>query len=319
LIKFLESYVQNTPALRDAIGILKLLALGAHQVRSRLRIAFFFFLCPDFSVQYDLCSPSWLEFLPEARGGNRKSPVAYLGGRSLAPPPLAPPAILSFLVLANKHAENADFSNARPSSSTFVIESNDWENEWERCLSLGQTAFEKSLSGAFTPGSIQGVWEGMFTVRINLFSSLEFNASVFFTQYTEFTVYAALLSGAPPPALQKCLVAHHRQTWKLREYHFSIPGSVAPNPGSVTDLSAVEPLSAGDPLNAYFPVKTRIFERPNGIEVHDPGRADPLFYENATCYDIFTADKYDNSTMKTSVQDVIILGEVSECVFYCLP
>lgn len=78
-----------------------------------------------------------------------------------------------------------------------------------------------------------------------------------------------------------------------------------------TELPSVEPLSAGDPLNAYFPAKTRISDRPNGIEVYDPRRAGSLFYEKAACYDDSPIDGKDGGSMQRSVQDVIILGEVS--------
>jgi hypothetical protein len=47
---------------------------------------------------------------------------------------------------------------------TFNRQGVDWHNEWERCLSLGQTSIHNYPSRAFTPGSVQGVWEGIFTV-----------------------------------------------------------------------------------------------------------------------------------------------------------
>jgi len=52
---------------------------------------------------------------------------------------------------------------------TFSRQGVDWDNEWERCLSLGRTGFHEYLSNAFTPGSIEGVWEGTFTVRRSYF------------------------------------------------------------------------------------------------------------------------------------------------------
>jgi hypothetical protein len=52
-----------------------------------------------------------------------------------------------------------------PGALTFNRQDAEWDTEWERCLSLGQASFGNYLSGAFTPGSIQGIWEGIFTVR----------------------------------------------------------------------------------------------------------------------------------------------------------
>jgi len=81
------------------------------------------------------------------------------------------PAILSFLMLVNKPQyimPTLDFAKWS-STFTFSWQGVDWVNEWKRCLGLGQTCFHEYLSGAFTPGSIQGVWEGTFTVRSRIY------------------------------------------------------------------------------------------------------------------------------------------------------
>jgi hypothetical protein len=105
--------------------------------------------------------------MPKAQNGYSSPPHIYSETQKLIPPPLALPAILSFLTLVNKLPyimPTLDFTKWS-STFTFSRQGVDWDNEWERCLSLGQTSFPEYLSGAFTPGSIQGVWEGTFTVR----------------------------------------------------------------------------------------------------------------------------------------------------------
>lgn len=155
--------------------------------------------------------------------------------------------------------------------------------------------------------SIEGVWEGLFTVRI-VTSSIFAPWLIHNFQYTEFTAYAALLSGAPPVILQKSLVVRHRQTWKLREHHLLAAGSSSSssNTDLGIDLTATSsintdsPLSAGDPLRSYFPAGTHIKEDKRGLEVQEPGK-EPLRYRRSS------HDGYDK---KTCVQDIIITGEV---------
>jgi hypothetical protein len=53
-----------------------------------------------------------------------------------------------------------------PSDST---ESHEWECEWGRCISLGRVKFDKIFADSFRPGSLEGVWEGLFTVRTSYF------------------------------------------------------------------------------------------------------------------------------------------------------
>ena len=108
------------------------------------------------------------------------------------------------------------------------------------------------------------------------------------------------MSGAPPSTLRNSLVAQHRQTWKLREYHLL----------SGAGLNG-EPLSAGSPLRAHLPDVMKLHEGPDGIEIQESERNETLFYHKAkqTAGD----DRYGSI-----VQDVIILGEVSalsSCIF----
>ncbi|KAF8999854.1 hypothetical protein BDQ17DRAFT_1360555, partial [Cyathus striatus] len=143
------------------------------------------------------------------------------------PPPLATPAILSFLTLVNKLSQSVTTAVPLPPSDGPVLSdpTSEWSCEMYRCLSLGSGKFSKFLTKSFKPGSLEGVWEGLFT-------------------YTEFTAYAALLAGAPPPVLQKSMVL----------------------------------LGAGDPLRSYFPTGTQITEHRDGIEVREPGSCEPIRY-----------------------------------------
>jgi hypothetical protein len=130
-------------------------------------------------------------------------------------------------------------------------------------------------------------------------------------QYTEFTAYAALLQGAPPPILQKSVIVRHRQTWKLREHHFVVGTEPVPSP--VDDAPPdVHPLSAGDPLRAYFPTGTQIIESRDGVEVRDPNRPTELrYYRSALGPNIPAKDKHDDDcSPQVQVQDIIITGEV---------
>ncbi|EIM88647.1 uncharacterized protein STEHIDRAFT_109023 [Stereum hirsutum FP-91666 SS1] len=132
----------------------------------------------------------------------------------------------------------------------------------------------------FQLGSLEGVWEGLFT-------------------YTEYTVYAVLLSGAPPPTLLRALVARHQQTWKLREYHLLSPEVPNGNSGTTTTTTNNNnntnntntntqnvpdqycPLSMGDPLTAYLPMGVDISVVGGGqerLEVREPGRRETLVY-----------------------------------------
>lgn len=143
------------------------MALGAHHVRGIYGDCYESVLI---SMQYNLCSPSWTEFLPKTPVKRPDRPLLYLEPQNLTVPPLASAAILSFLTLNNKYPVQADgISLTGPfnASGVFSIsrESQEWGGEWQRCLSLGQADYDRTLCGAFAPGSIEGVWEGIFTVR----------------------------------------------------------------------------------------------------------------------------------------------------------
>lgn len=125
-------------------------------------------------------------------------------------------------------------------------------------------------------------------------------------QYTEFTAYAALLTGAPPPTLQKSMVVRHRQTWKLREHHLVVSDPCSDS-GIDVDIDSIDPLPGGDPLRSYFPTGTQIMEHRDGIEVQDVNCKNVLRYQRAP---IPGRQPIDDDDYISCVQDVIITGEV---------
>ncbi|RDB17639.1 hypothetical protein Hypma_001088 [Hypsizygus marmoreus] len=258
----------------NALDLLKTFALAAHK--------------------YDLTNPSWDRFLPAPRYPQPKPVTYYDQPCIISPPPLATPAILAFLTLVNKLAEGVGYSTPLPPSHPSAIvpivrHQLEWECEWERCLSLGQPEYDKFLTAAFRPGSIEGVWEGLFT-------------------YTEFTAYAALLAGGLPPIIQKSMVVRHRQTWKLREHHLlaSDPSRSDSDSGIELDSDNTDPLPAGDPLRSYFPTGTQIREKSDGIEVWVPNSGDVLHYQRAPRLNSGVCGEERKASV---VQDIIITGE----------
>ncbi|KAF4586280.1 hypothetical protein EYR38_010555 [Pleurotus pulmonarius] len=256
----------------DVVNTLKIFALGAHQ--------------------YQLTSPSWVDFVPDSHQSRSNKTMHYLGSLPLLPAPLAAPAILAFLTLVNKVLGSPTTMSysviTSPSLSGIPSKSLEWECEWGRCLSLGHGEYDRFLTASYKPGSIEGIWEGMFT-------------------YTEFTAYAALLSGAPPPVLQKSMVVRHRQTWKLREYHLLSAESSSFSSGIYVDADNIHPLPAGDPLKSYFPTGTHISEHSGIIEVREPHSQDVVVYRRATS--VATDGNNQSACGTPCVLDVIITGE----------
>ena len=91
--------------------------------------------------------------------------------------------------------------------------------------------------------------------------------------------------------INHCSVAHHRQTWKLREYY------LAEHQELTGEKS--RPLGSGDPLKAHFPTGTRLQELSDSVAIREPGK-DAVHYWRAS------HAKPDGHT----VMDIVILGEV---------
>ena len=121
-----------------------------------------------------VCRPAWADFVPDHTVGRYAAPPAYAEYPSLSPPPLAAPAILSYLTLDPRSPTNADalhpLSPLVPSSVPSVRVSSEWDCEWERCKRLAghESSTPESPIGTFKPGSMEGIWEGLFTVSISL-------------------------------------------------------------------------------------------------------------------------------------------------------
>lgn len=129
-------------------------------------------------MQYNLCRPTWVAFLPTAHTGSSVSTVDHYSDKLvLTPAPLAAPAILAYLSLANHQLTMSSNSftpvtplalPSSPSPTGLVSPSEKWDYEWLRCLTLGTDPYPTTHARAFKPGSLQGVWEGMFTVSAPL-------------------------------------------------------------------------------------------------------------------------------------------------------
>ncbi|KAH9001893.1 hypothetical protein EDB86DRAFT_3063635 [Lactarius hatsudake] len=252
--------------LSNATTILKLLALGAHE--------------------YPVCRPAWADFVPDHTVGRCALPPAYAEYPSLSPPPLAAPAVLSYLSLAPRSSTNVDalhpLSPHVPSSVPPPERvSSEWDCEWERCKRLAGNESPTPES----PYCMEGIWEGLFT-------------------YTEFTAYARLLSGAPPPTLNNSLVARHQQTWRLHEYHLLLPEGLD---SAATKVALANPrywpLSPGDPLRAYLPHGLAIEHERSGIRVREPGNVADTFYCQCPAQEDITPE------YAKRVREILIAGE----------
>lgn len=121
--------------------------------------------------QYNLTTAPWAEFFPERQPPAPGTVTHYSQIIRAAPPPLAAPAILSFLAFTNRATSFTDnnlvyTSLVTPSNSSSVSSlSWEWESEWARCIASGKSNPTSAPSGSFRPGSIDGVWEGVFVVR----------------------------------------------------------------------------------------------------------------------------------------------------------
>ncbi|KAI6037966.1 hypothetical protein EDC04DRAFT_3141777 [Pisolithus marmoratus] len=220
---------------------------------------------------YAICEPSWAEFTLES-SVTASDLTHFSETYFLAPPTLAPAAILAYFTLALWLPSRGVTNQLPQAPSSLPLnsrKSEDWDADWQRCINLAQSSTLLALS--YIPGSIEGVWEGPFT-------------------YTDFDVYSSLLSGGPPSVLRDCQVAQHRQTWKLREYHLL---------GSQESLDKVQRLGLGDALRAFFPSGVRLREYSESLEVYVPGMEEAIHYQRSL----------HSKALEQSVGDIIVIGE----------
>lgn len=117
------------------------------------------------------------------------------------------------------------------------------------------------------------------------------------TQYTEFTSYAALLSGAPPSVLQRSLVAQHRQTIKLLEWH------LLEEEEPVTPRT-VRPLVPGNPCRGHVPDSLHVHEAGDTLELSEFGGNEPLVYHSLSAI--------KQQGLKGKVRDIFLTGQASK-------
>ena len=101
--------------------------------------------------------------------------------------------------------------------------------------------------------------------------------------------------------LQKSLVAQHRQTVKLREWHFLAP---APDESTPPGEGA-RPLGPGNPSRGYVPDSIEIHEHSDRLELLLPGQKRPVVYRP------WASVKKQGAQER--VQDVFLTGEVRPC------
>ncbi|PCH43130.1 hypothetical protein WOLCODRAFT_164259 [Wolfiporia cocos MD-104 SS10] len=261
-----DEYGRDDPTFRDAVTAFKIIALGAHE--------------------YHLCIPPWQHFA--FSNPPPFTPVVHFGATlHLVPPPPAAPAFLAYMALVSKLTVALDTISymKRPDlgvpSMSAMTDAREWDAEWGRAVGPGDVAAcAPGPAPAFIPGSLEGSWEGLFT-------------------YTDFTAYAALLSGGKPSVLEQSLVAQHSQLWRLREHHLYASDD---EDGDGEGGSVVDPLSPGNPLRGYLPLHTEVNERPEGLEVSEPGKS-AVFYESWA-----KARKLVDGKSRR-VRDTIIIGE----------
>jgi hypothetical protein len=221
----------------------------------------------------------------------------------LCTPPLVAPAILSYFALLNSQPDAHVIPNLlgmddplRPALPTLKKEERD--AEWMRIQSLGRTLLYPQNSDvpqaglACKPGSIAGVWEGMFI-------------------YTEFHMFTAVGVGAPPNFLERSGIAQHRQTWRLQEHHLLRPRNASttspPTRAAFVARSSTE-VDTHSALSGYFVAQTRLLQSSSSrltLEVKAPDE-EPLTYYTWT--DVGYVG-LDGESEDFEVEDVIVTGQ----------
>jgi hypothetical protein len=253
--QFEGNYERDT--LRVLVNAMKLFSVGAH--------------C------YPIGHLSWMDFTPREGADDPPSYETILYGErvKLTPLPIAIPATISYLGIA----ETLENKNELP-----VIGNNPGDTEWNRVFGL----IDSNLSKVHTIGSLEGVWEGTFTVsriQTHVTRSVHEYCLTSLTgneQYTDFMAYNALLQGSSSNVVVHTPFARHRQTFKTREYVVFEPTT----------------LLVGDALNAFLPEKPAVKETLSGVEIEG------VEY-------LAVADLSEEQKEGKPVQDVVLLGEVT--------
>ena len=129
---------------------------------------------PAFTIfQYSVCNPEWQDYLPRGHRYQSTTVRHFASNLRVTAPAPAAPAILAFLTLVNKLNVAWEAANyMKPIFPPVEVDiplrsSSEWDSDWARILNLSnpKTAMSNHPSGPFTPGSLEGVWEGIFTVR----------------------------------------------------------------------------------------------------------------------------------------------------------
>lgn len=148
----LGDYPNNGTHTWTAMNVLRIFGLAAHKVGNNLCLS----LCPcaNMTMQYNLASPSWVDFVPRSRSKTSTDVVYFSESFRLNPPPLATPAILSFLKLVNRMSLGPECSVPFTpwEASKGPKQTHEWECDWGRCMSLGNGDFDRILTDSFTPG-----------------------------------------------------------------------------------------------------------------------------------------------------------------------
>jgi len=129
--EFVANYGQET--LSDLVNPMKLFSAGAH--------------C------YPISHLSWADYAPcqDADDPPFYEMTLYGERTKLTPLPIAIPATISYLSIAETLENKAEL---------FAIGNNFGDAEWNRVFGL----IDNNLSKVHTIGSLEGIWEGTFTV-----------------------------------------------------------------------------------------------------------------------------------------------------------
>lgn len=146
---FSEDVINNKEMIPHVTTILKLFALGAHR--------------------YSLVNYTWNEYSPPELESDPLDFIAYGEKINLTPLPVGTPATLAYLSLYNKIRVSrasaiASVSTLPKSSSLEPRRLRDCA--WQRGVVIPRPII--NLSTVFKTGSVDGVWEGMFTVRYTI-------------------------------------------------------------------------------------------------------------------------------------------------------